>query len=233
RVAAGTRARAAIHALLEDVFREQTDFELRPERLRAAIDRLESASCAGAGELMLGATLHGMRISSTEVPLTKGLTIAQCDALEGLPEAAIAPGGGDHADHLVVVLAVEEDDASSAPARGRAVLRDLLRALRLFGDGRVMLGPLAWARIGGGTWTTVALEREVIAGKAAEHAGAAALAGEIAEDLRALLRDVICGHLSPDLAALADELLIAPEPESGEEMVGDAAESEEILDLII
>ena len=338
RVAAGTRARAAIHALLEDVFREQTDFELRPERLRAAIDRLESASCAGAGELMLVATLHGMRISSTEVPLTKGLTIARCDALEGLPEAAIAPGGGDHADHLVVVLAVEEDDASSAPARGRAVLSDLLRALRLFGDGRVTLGPLAWARIGGGTWTTVALgtggrphgvllvtaeqedelrafcnlvsrraphgnelawalrrfelgceretpyealsdhllglrallepeglasgllagrlaalcappgrraqlteriveavalEREVIAGKAADHAGAAALAGEIAEDLRALLRDVICGHLPPDLAALADELLIAPEPESGEEMVGDAAESEEILDLII
>ena len=30
------------------------------------------------------------------------------------------------------------------------MLRDLLRALRLFGDGRVTLGPLGWARIGGG-----------------------------------------------------------------------------------
>jgi hypothetical protein len=236
------------------------------------------------------------------------------------------------------VLALEEDDASHAPARGRGVLRDLLRALRLFGDGRVTLGPLAWARLGNGPWATVALgtggrphgmllvtpeqedelrafcnlvsrraphgnelawalrrfelgcerdsaleglsdhllalrallepegpssgllagrlaalcsppgcraqlteriveavalERELMAGKVAEQAGAAALAGEIAEHLRALLRDVICGHLTTDLAALADELLLAPEPESGEEVIGDPSESEEILDLLI
>jgi hypothetical protein len=30
---------------------------------------------------------------------------------------------------------------------------------------------------------------------------------ELAEHLRAMLRDALCGHLSPDLRALADELL--------------------------
>jgi hypothetical protein len=201
-------------------------------------------------------------------------------------------------------------------------LRDLLRALRLFGDGRVTLGALAWARTGGeDAWSTVALgtggrphgmlvispeqedelrafcslvsrraphgnelawalrrfelgcerahpyealsdhllalrallepegpssgllagriaalcatpenrikltkrmtkaqklERAVIAGTAAELAdlrsvAAVAIARDVADHLRALLRDVICGHLTPDLARLADELLAAPE----------------------
>ena len=44
-----------------------------------------------------------------------------------------------------------------AIARGREVLKDLLRALRLFGDGRVTLGALAWARVGAGSWNPVAL----------------------------------------------------------------------------
>jgi hypothetical protein len=37
--------------------------------------------------------------------------------------------------------------------------------------------------------------------------GVDALVDELAEHLRALLRDVICGHLDPDLRSVADELL--------------------------
>ena len=72
------------------------------------------------------------------------------------------------------------------------------------------------------------------------------------------MRDVICGHLDADLVGLADELLLAdrpvePEPERYEpfagraplsaqnaepaasepELLSDAAEAEEILDLLI
>jgi hypothetical protein len=54
----------------------------------------------------------------------------------------------------------------------------------------------------------IELERGVVAGSAVEHAGAEALAAETADHLRALLRDVICGHLDPDLTNLADELLL-------------------------
>jgi hypothetical protein len=38
------------------------------------------------------------------------------------------------------------------------------------------------------------------------------LVGEIEEHLRALLRDVVCGYLKPELASMADEILLQSEP---------------------
>ncbi len=338
RASRQARVHGALSALLQDVFAEQTDFELRPERLSAALERLEHAAFASTSEVTLVATLHGLTITSPELPLTKGLTIAQAGALDGLPEAP--PSAAEHAaaEHLIVVLAAEGDDPRLAVARGREVLKDLLRALRLFGDGRVTLGELGWARVGRGAWSplalgaggrphgmlvvraeqedelrafcnlvsrraphgnelawalrrfelgcerespyeavtdhllalrallepegstsgllparlaalcavssqraalrertleALALERAAIAGIAVEHAGGQLLAQEIADHLRALLRDVICGHLSANLAALADEILLAPEEPSGEQMPGNPGQAPEILDVLI
>jgi len=53
----------------------------------------------------------------------------------------------------------------------------------------------------------VALERSAIAGRLSDSAQSRALAEDVADHLRALLRDVICGHLESDLAVIADELL--------------------------
>jgi hypothetical protein len=365
---ARARAGAAIRAMLRDVFDEQSDFELRPERLRAAIERLEQAAHGSPRELTLVASLHGLIIGSAELALTSGLTIAQPDALDGLPDGLAAGVDGRPTDHLVVALTAEEDDPRAAVFRGCDVLEDLLRALRLFGDGRVTLGAIAWARVGAGGWSplalgsggrphgmlvvsaeqedelrafcnlvsrraphgnelawaldrfelgcergnpyealtdhllalrallepegpgagllahrvavlcatpsqraemteriaqAVALERAVVAGSAVEHAGGHALARDVADHLRALLRDVICGHLPPDLIAFADELLVREAAEaselaqtlegenegesvgegemreeddaqpSAEQMLGDAGQAEEILDLYI
>jgi hypothetical protein len=340
------RVDAGLIALLQDIFEDQTDFELRPERLRAALERLEQSALAGAGELTLVATLHGLTITSTELRLARGLTLARPHALAGLPEAALP--AGEAGEHLVVVLDAEEEeelgahnqpDARGPVSHGRAVLADLLCALRLFGDGRVALGALGWAKVGAGSWTTVALgsggrphgmlvitgeqedelrafcnlvsrrapegnelawaltrfelgcEREapcealtdhllalrallepegpasgLLAGRLAAlcatpqdrpqlaervvralaieraaisdggivaRSGALELMREMGDHLRALLRDVICGHLSPDLVGLADELLLEDEQPSVEELVGDQGESEEILDLMV
>jgi hypothetical protein len=314
RAGGRTRANVALRALMEQVFEEQTDFQLRPERLQAALARLEQADLATDSELVLVATLHGVAISSPELQLAKGLTIAQPDALRGIPEDALidpeddAPGG-----HLVVVHTTDDDDPRMATSRGADTLRDLLRALRLFGDGRIALGALAWRRIGTGSWqplalgasprpegmlavtaeqedelrafcnlvsrrapqgnelawalgrfelgceraslleavsdhllalrallepegpssgllagrvaalcatregraelteritAAVALEQAVIKGTAPLNGASRGLANEVARHLQALLRDVICGHLSDDLAALADELLV-------------------------
>ncbi len=54
---------------------------------------------------------------------------------------------------------------------------------------------------------SVSLERAVIGGLAPAQPGVDALVDELAEHLRALLRDVLCGHLDSDLCAVADELL--------------------------
>ena len=53
----------------------------------------------------------------------------------------------------------------------------------------------------------ISLERAVIAGLAPAEPGVDALVDEMSEHLRALLRDVICGHLDPELRRLADELM--------------------------
>ena len=52
-------------------------------------------------------------------------------------------------------------------------------------------------------------------GLASGGSGADALVDELAEYLRAILRDALCGHLEADLCALADDLLAeaaAPAP---------------------
>lgn len=54
---------------------------------------------------------------------------------------------------------------------------------------------------------TVALERSVIAGLAPSESGVDALVSGLAESLRAILRDILCGHLEADVCTLADELL--------------------------
>jgi hypothetical protein len=69
------------------------------------------------------------------------------------------------------------------------------------------------------TLSALALERDVIAGTAVEHSRGLTLTRDISNHLRALLRDVICGHLPSDLASLADELLL-----SGEELTDEPAE---------
>jgi hypothetical protein len=310
------RVRKAMSVLLEDVFAEQTDFKVRPERVRAAIGKLESSAFAGPSQLTLVATLHGLAICSPELQLAQGLAIANPEAIDGVPQQASTAGlDGAPERHLLVVHAAEEGDSASGLQRGRELLVELLRALRLFGDGRVTLGAVGWMRVGAGEWSpvaigeggrphgmllvtveqedelrafcnliarrarrrdavawalrrfelgcgrdsaeealsdhllalrallepegsasallggrlaalcatperraemaervrqAVALERTIIAGGAVKQATAKALERELAGHLRALLSDVICGHLDPDLATLADELMLAP-----------------------
>jgi hypothetical protein len=53
----------------------------------------------------------------------------------------------------------------------------------------------------------VVLERAIVGGLAQPEPGADLVVDELAGHLRALLRDVLCGHLDSDLRTLADELL--------------------------
>lgn len=313
------QALAALRALLDDVFEEQTEFALRPERVNDALRRLEEAAVAGADQVTILATLSGLAMSSAELPLAGGLMVAQPDAVRGVPEEAVAgPGHEGSGPHLLVMLSTDELDPARAAADGRELLRELLRALRLFGDGRVTLGTMAWTRVGAGNWRplalggggrprgmlvvtpeqedelrafcnlvsrrtphgdelawalsryemgcerasdhealtdyllalrallepegpssgmlpgrlaalcalpdrraalaeriaqAVALEQAVIAGTAAEQPGADALVRAVADHLRALLRDIVCGHLDPDLVAVADDLLATEQAE--------------------
>lgn len=317
-------ADAVLLALLQDVFEEQTDFDpswlaQHPERLEQALERLDGSALPRAGEVTLVATLHGLAISSPEIALARGLSIAQPDALRGAPEQALRAGSAERGHLLVAYTATDAPSGAEGVSEGVEVVRELLRALRLFGDGRIALGTRAFARVGEGRWSTIALgggghphgvllvadeqedelrafcnliarrtpdsgpvawalrrfelgcdraseyeglsdhllalrvllggpaerepaaapdgllagrlaalcalperrpelarrtlaaielERQAIAGVAVERASGLAVARDLADHLRALLRDVICGHLRPELASLADQILL-------------------------
>jgi hypothetical protein len=327
-----SRADAALLVLLQEVFDQQTDFNRSKmsqyeQRLEHALERLEDSTFAAAGEVTLVASLHGLTIASPELALARGLLIAHPDALQGAPEQALGGGPRGEDDHLLVVFSAQATDPRAAIAQGKDVLRDLLRALRLFGDGRIALGTLAWARTGSAPWAplalgtggrphgmlvvsaeqedelrafcnlvsrraphanevawalrrfelgcerasefeaisdhllalralliapselepaglpdgllaarlaalcatpehrtvlaertlkAIALERQAISGAALERTSAINLARELSDHLRALLRDVVCGHLPADLGSLADELLLAGDEASEE-----------------
>jgi hypothetical protein len=58
----------------------------------------------------------------------------------------------------------------------------------------------------------IAMERGVVAGIVRPEPAAEELVGSLGACLRAILRDVLCGHLEPDLRRVADQLLadVAP-----------------------
>ncbi|MHB1537386.1 MAG: hypothetical protein ACYCUM_01065 [Solirubrobacteraceae bacterium] len=317
RLGARGRAIAALEVFAEDVFDEQSDFELKAERFAEAMSALDAASAAEGAVLTLLVSLHGVAIVSEELPISDGLTIARAETMGELPdELACASGGTDAPEQLLVRYSGgdRDDTPEVALARGRAVLGDLLTALRLFGDGRIAYGPLAWAASSGGpsrpvplgertphtrralvvtenqedelrafcnlvsrrspkgdalAWAlsrfdlgcgrahpyegltdhllglqalldpgrasdgllasrvaalcaapeqrrglaervieAIALERTIADGEASEDVRGLELASELGGWLKALVSDVICGHLDRDLERLADELLL-------------------------
>jgi len=101
-------------------------------------------------------------------------------------------------DLLLAVRALLEPEG---PASGRLPQR--LAAICALGPDR----PALSERIA----RAAELERALISGLGGEEELPAVVA-ELAAHTRALLRDVLCGHLSPDLVGVADELLAEPVP---------------------
>jgi hypothetical protein len=97
-------------------------------------------------------------------------------------------------DHLLALRAVLEPEG---PSSGRLAQRLAVLCAQ----------PAGQAQLAERTAHAISLERAVIAGLAPAAPGANALVQELSEHLRALLRDVLCGHLDPDLRSIADGLL--------------------------
>jgi hypothetical protein len=56
-------------------------------------------------------------------------------------------------------------------------------------------------------WRTVGLERAAVAGLVRSEPEVESLVAALGGNVRAVLRDVLCGHLDPDLRGVADGLL--------------------------
>jgi hypothetical protein len=97
-------------------------------------------------------------------------------------------------DYLLALRALLEPEG---PASGRLAQRLAVLCAR----------PAERTALAERTARAISLERAVISGLAPAENGAAALVDELSEHLRALLRDVLCGHLDADLREVADYLL--------------------------
>ncbi|HZV73966.1 MAG TPA: hypothetical protein VFF79_09655 [Conexibacter sp.] len=313
------RADAVLRSFLSAVYAETSAFGYQPEAFSAAYAELEATLYEGRQVATVIAPLLGLALESDEVALGDGLSLARGEALPDVPPEAVwsTPGEVEHGAVLAVLVVEGERIAGPPVTTARTRFRRLLTTLRLFEAGPFALGPLAWARVDGGSWhvaplgtgrarpalrargrTTltaaqedelrafcnlvarrtpragevawalgryelaceraapfdaltdhllalrallepegaesgrlaqrlaalcalphdraalaervaraVTLERTIVAGLAQSASGADMLVDELAGHLRALLRDVLCGHLDSDLRTLADELL--------------------------
>lgn len=115
-------------------------------------------------------------------------------------------------DHLLALRALLEPEG---PGSGRLAAR-LAAICALPADRPALTERVAHA---------ISLERAVVAGLAPAEPGVDRLVDEMREHLRALLRDVLCGHLDSDLRGVADEIIaeaaepVAPEAEEASEPV--------------
>jgi hypothetical protein len=97
-------------------------------------------------------------------------------------------------DYLLALRALLEPEG---PSSGRLAQRLAV----------ICAGPDERAALAERTAHAISLERAVITGLAPSGQGADALVDELAEHLRAILRDALCGHLDANLVEVADRLL--------------------------
>jgi hypothetical protein len=142
-------AEAALHAFLETLFADLSEFVLTEERFASAYRELEEQVVAGKGGVEVIVPVLGLELASEEVALAPGLELVRPGALERVPEAAAWDGEIECV--LAVVRGDDEDIALEAPAR----VRGLVTALRLYGEAPVAMGPAAWIRTAGGPWQAV------------------------------------------------------------------------------
>ena len=198
-----SRATVVLRTLLEEVFAEHTDFALDGERLRGALARLDATAFTNAGEVALIETLHGMGVVAPELAHTRAPAIGRPELAWALARFEMGCERSSElealSDHLLALRALLEPEG---PTSG--LLAGRLASLCAVPEERAGLTRRVLKAI--------ALERDVITGAATEHASCDALVAELAGHLRAVLRDVLSGHLPPDLVRCADSLLSAQEP---------------------
>ncbi len=153
---------------------------------RAAEDELR-AFCSLIGRRLPGSA-HGHGLDSSGAgELSWALARFEMGCERATPYQALS-------DHLLALRALLEPEG---PASGRLAQRLAM----------ICAGPGDRAAAAARAARAIALERSVITGMVSDGSEGMELAVELADNLRAILRDVLCGHLDADLCTVADELL--------------------------
>jgi hypothetical protein len=153
------RADAVLRSFLAAVYAETSAFGYQPEAFAAAYAELEATLYEGRQVATVIAPLLGLALESDEVALGDGLSLARGEALPDAPPEAVWSTPGELEQGAVLALLTVEGERIAGPpvTTARTRFRRLVSALRLFEAGPFALGPLAWARIDGGSWQVAPL----------------------------------------------------------------------------
>ena len=149
------RAESMIEIFIRELWEGTTEFSLDLSRVEQALARLEVAARDIHEADLLIAPLTGFEMTPSEVELFGGVRIVQADSVDAPLEATSSEGSDRSAWQPAYLAMVPLADTSDGPRAALDTLRNLVRALRLFKEGSVGLGPYAYAPVGDDSWRRI------------------------------------------------------------------------------
>lgn len=149
------RAEEMLNVFISGLWEGTTEFSLDISRVEAALASLEvEARDVHEADVLL-VPLVGFEMSPSEVELSNGLKIVRADSVDAPLEATSSEGTDRSAWQPAFLAMASLGDSTEGPAAAVEKLHGLVRALRLFKEGTVGLGPFAFAPIGDEAWRRV------------------------------------------------------------------------------
>ncbi len=149
------RAEAMLEVFVRELWEGTTEFSLDLSRVEQSLARLEVAARDIHEADLLIAPLNGFEMTPSELELSNGIRIVQADSVDAPLEATSSEGSERSAWQPAYLAMVPLADSSDGPRSALNDLRGLIRALRLFKEGSVGLGPYAYAPVGDDSWRRI------------------------------------------------------------------------------
>ncbi|MGK2956357.1 MAG: hypothetical protein ACSLFI_11900 [Solirubrobacterales bacterium] len=149
------RAEEMLAVFITGLWEGTTEFSLDISRVEAALEALEvEARDVHEADVLL-VPLVGFEMSPSEIELSNGLKIVRADSVDAPLEATSSEGTDRSAWQPAFLAMAPLGEDSDGPKVAVEKLHGLVRALRLFKEGTVGLGPFAFAPIGDEAWRRV------------------------------------------------------------------------------
>ena len=149
------RAEEMLEIFVTELWEGTTDFSLDLSRVEDALSRLEVAARDIREADVLIAPLAGFEMTPNEVEFASGIRIVSADSVDAPLEATSSEGSERNAWQPAYLAMAPLGDSPDGPRRAVARLHELIKALRLFKEGSVGLGPYAFAPVGENAWRRI------------------------------------------------------------------------------
>lgn len=149
------RAEEMLGVFITGLWEGSTEFSLDISRVEAALEALEvEARDVHEADVLL-VPLVGFEMSPSEIELSNGLKVVRADSVDAPLEATSSEGTERSAWQPAFLAMAPLGETGDGPRLAVERLHGLVRALRLFKEGTVGLGPFAFAPIADEAWRRV------------------------------------------------------------------------------